>query len=162
MALEPERARSYSLRARAFEALGDLLLAEVDYDQAVNREQKNPEAYLRRGEARLRLKNYDGAQEDAEQILKLKSRSADGYHLRARVLLERAQYRRAEADWNIAIQLAKSSVGEHFLYRGMTRILLGRDQEALQDFARCLELEPSWKEKVTSAYDESMKRRPGS
>jgi len=159
--LEPERARSYFLRARAYEAIGDLLLAEVDYDQAVNREQKNPEAYLRRGDARLRLKNYDGAKEDAQQILKLNSRSPEGYDLRGRVSLERAQFSSAEADLNTAIQFAKSPVGEYFLHRGIIRIIVGRDQEALQDFSRCLELEPTWKEKVTSAYNQAMKRRTG-
>ena len=77
------------------------------------------------------------------------------------MFFERARYSSAEADLNTAIQLAKSPAGEYFLHRGLIRVMLGRDQEALQDFAQCLALEPTWKDKVTSAYDEALKRRGG-
>jgi tetratricopeptide (TPR) repeat protein/Zn-dependent protease len=74
-------------------------------NQALQKNPKDAKAYEDRGQAKLVLKDLDGALEDANQALALDPNSARGYTLRGEILGQRGNLKAAKADWAKGSQL---------------------------------------------------------
>jgi tetratricopeptide (TPR) repeat protein len=74
-------------------------------NQALQKNSKDAKAYEDRGQAKLVLKNLDGALEDANQALALDPNSARGYTLRGAILRQKGNLKAAKADWAKGSQL---------------------------------------------------------
>jgi tetratricopeptide (TPR) repeat protein len=140
IALNPDRAEYYEMRAGFRRGLGHLDGAEADYDRAIELRDR---AYLRferanllaaRGEPERALADYDLA-------IALEAWNAQFY--RGRALARAAVGRGAEALADAEHLVAESPQrAESWHARGVARLALGRAQEALGDFDRALRERP--------------------
>ena len=72
----------------------------------IDREPGNAYAYERRGQARSKLGDLDGALQDLNKLLDLDPRNGNRFALRGRAWLEKKDYRNALADFRKALELS--------------------------------------------------------
>ena len=125
---------------------------EVAHRQRVNQQiesadralQANPDdtkAYAKRGNARLFLKDYEGAIADANQILQHDPNSPEGYQLRGRARQLLGDQKGAIADYNQAIKLRPNEAW-NFVSRGHAYLQMKDYQRAIADANQALHIDP--------------------
>jgi Flp pilus assembly protein TadD len=73
-------------RARAFAALGQWSPAQDDLTLALSKRPDDALAFRLRAETNVQMKNYDAADRDVAQALRLAPREVEGYVLRGRAI----------------------------------------------------------------------------
>jgi tetratricopeptide (TPR) repeat protein len=128
-------------------------------EAATRQLQTNPQdfkAYLDRGRAYNYLKNTPQALADANQVIKLDPKSADGYSLRSLVKRSQNDLKGSDADNKIARNLSNQKIIAEttstlksnpkdinvYLMRGTAYGQLGDASKAMADFGQALKLEP--------------------
>lgn len=128
-------------------------------EAATRQLQTNPQdikAYLDRGRAYLSLRNMPQALADANQVIKLDPKSADGYSLRGLVKRSQNDLKGSQADDKTAQILSNQKIIAEttsilksnpkdinaYLMRATAKGQLGDNAKALADFDQALKLEP--------------------
>ena len=107
------------------------------------------DTYLRRGNDKMRMENYQGAIADYTQAIRLKPNDAFAYAVRGRAKEQLGQYFAAIADFDMAIRL-KPNDAVAYVGRGIAKGNLGRFWEEKQDLRTAYKL-------AEKAGDENLK-----
>ena len=94
--------------------------------------------YYYRGRAKYKLEQYEEAIEDLDVSILLNSRYAYSYYIRGKAKAELQQYKAAIEDYNMAIEIISHS-GEFYYSRGDAKANLGQNNAAIKDYVNaCL------------------------
>jgi tetratricopeptide (TPR) repeat protein len=130
-------ADDYFLQAGEKSDKGQLKAAIADYDQAIRLRPNYPEAYSRKGWARMSLSDYQGATADFEQAIRLNPNSAEAFYGRAVSRMGLKDIKGGLADLDQSIRLNPSNA-EAYGLRASLRIM--DKQKALSDIRKAIEL----------------------
>ncbi len=113
------------------------------FDRAIAADPANANAFLNRGNVRLKLRDYDGALADLNESLRLLPDCAATLVNRGHLYHQRGDSGRALQDLNRAIELdPRDAVA--VLNRGFVFEDTGKPEEALRDYDRAIELDPKY------------------
>jgi len=165
-AAEAEQLEKLFIEANAKTDAGDHQAAIEIYNHIL---ETNPEAdnvWITRAIAKWRLKDASGAFADLAQAINVNPENFEAYNRRARFRYDRQEYQRSLADFNRAIELMETLLGELkwgsaqadrdqatylatqlpdlFRFRGQAQANLGDRAAALQDLNRAIELRPDF------------------
>ena len=124
---------AYFLRGIAKYNMDDLLGADADFSEAVERNPVFTGAYYYRAITRSRLGNYDDALNDFQQAIELRPDLPDPYYSRGVTRLLNQQFEAAVADFNKFIRYEKRHVPA-YINRGMSYLYLRDTVKAMEDF----------------------------
>ncbi|MCO5168131.1 MAG: tetratricopeptide repeat protein [Planctomycetes bacterium] len=141
LAAHPEHAELLVNRGNALLALGRLFEAEASFERAIAAAPTLMQAWAGRAAARLRQGRRELALEDLDRAVVLSPTTPELYHNRANARSAAGDVEGALADLDRAIDLAPGAGA--LVNRGVLRARRGRHEEALQDYARALELDPA-------------------
>lgn len=124
--------------------------------QALKNNPKDVIAYEQRGQARLALKDVEGALEDANQLLKLNPNAFSGYNLRGAILSQKGDIKGAKAAWARGTQLLQNQMLQDanqaivkdpqnisaYLKRAEAKTFLKDYKGAVKDCTQALKLDP--------------------
>jgi tetratricopeptide (TPR) repeat protein len=123
-------------------SLGNFRAAESDYTLAIKYNPQETKNYLaRRGNARVRLQDYQGAIADTTQALQMNSQNAYAYSVRADAKIGLKNYQSAIADLNQAVQL-DPKYSYAFNQRATANLRLKNYRQALSDADQSLRISP--------------------
>ena len=117
------------------------------YTQSLQLNPNIPEAYNKRGIAKVNLEQYEGAFSDFNEAIRLNPKYATTYTNRGIAKGKLEQYEEAIADFDTAIDL-DSEYTEAYFVRGIAKAALERYEEAIADYNEVIRLNP----KHASAY----------
>lgn len=116
---------------------GEPVQAPLTIDEFTARDHGN------RGLAYLKLKRYEYALNDFNQVIKLNPNSAEAHTYRGTVYHDLEQYKVALSDFNQAIKL-DSGLELAFLNRGINYLSMGQNENARKDFDQAIDLRPNF------------------
>ena len=123
----------YFLRGIAKYNLDDLLGAEADFTEAIERNPVFTTAFTYRAITRSRLGNYDDALNDFREAIELRPDLPNPYYSRGVTRLLNQQFEEAIKDFDNFIQYEKK-VADAYLNRGVCYLYLKDTVRALSDF----------------------------
>lgn len=120
---------------------GDYQGAIADYDESIDLDDQNADAFNERGLAKYGLQNYQAALSDYDQALTLDDRHANAYGNRGLTKHALRDYQGAVEDYNQAIRLNPQYA---YVYhnRGVSKYNLQDLQGALSDYDQALRIDP--------------------
>lgn len=130
-------------RGRARLDQQNLLAAETDFGEALQRGYDDPEVYFQRGHVRMAQANLDGAAEDFTSAIAQGYTSPLVYYFRAKVGQFQGEHARVLEDCSAAIA-GGLHYGEVHQMRAYAAIRLQQLESAEADYAKAVELEPSY------------------
>ncbi len=126
-------------RGNAYADLGQYEQAIADYNQAIQINPQDAEAYNNRGIAYADLGQYEQATADYNQALQINPQLAEAYYNRGNAYYDLGQYEQAIADYTQAIQI-NPQLAKAYHNRGVTYAHLGQYEQAIADFKQALVL----------------------
>jgi tetratricopeptide (TPR) repeat protein len=123
IALDPQLAAAYLIRANSFDGLGQWQDALKDCTKAISLDPGNSGAYLKRAFASYKLERYEETLTDAGKAIELDPRLADAYYLRAQGYLSLQRFREAMCDSAKALELDSKMEGPFECYEQAQRKL---------------------------------------
>ena len=142
-----------------FVSLGRQKLKQQDYpsaitlfNQALEKDAQDVNAYHSRGEAFFVLKDYEAAIKDFNRFLELSPNNHLVYFYRGYIRAEKGDYQDAIADFNQAIQV-NPNFDLAYTNRGFAYAQLGDPQRAIADYERAIEINP---ESATAYYNRGL------
>ncbi|MBP0583508.1 tetratricopeptide repeat protein, partial [Labrys sp. LIt4] len=137
LALTPQSARHYTLRALLYRKQGKNDLALADFNEAVNKGAKGAGDYADRGRSYFDVGNYEKALADFDTSLRTAPDNAMVHGYRGVTLLRLGRINEAVADLTFQIEKGGNNVipGD-YTHRGFALIELGKPDEAKADFAK--------------------------
>jgi len=121
---------------------GDRVGARSLLDRAQSLDAGWSMTYLYRGQVHLSLSDWRAARADFDEFVKREPKRADGYALRADARFHQEELAGAIEDAVLALKI-DPDCGEAYFARGCAFAGLGRDDEALRDYTRCIGLRPA-------------------
>lgn len=117
--------------------------AIANYNQALQINPNNPDAYFQRGVAHYQLGNKQATIKDFNQVLRLTPKNPLAYLIRGSVRGELKDYQGAIKDLNQGISLNPNN---HFIYysRGFVRNSMGDTKGAIADYDQVIRLKPDY------------------
>jgi type IV pilus biogenesis/stability protein PilW len=122
---------------------GRLDQAIAEFNQAIELNPRDAEAYNYRGSAYLKKGQIDRAIADYDQVLRLKPRYAEAYTDRGVAYGAKGQYDRAIADFNRAVEL-NPRYAPAWSCRGGMYLNKGQIDRAIADFSKAVEVDPGY------------------
>jgi tetratricopeptide (TPR) repeat protein len=124
--------------------LGDKRGAIEDYEESLQRNDKNSQAWFYRGNALTDVRKYQEAIVSYDRAIQVNAdwgsvKPADARANRALARLKGGDNQGAIEDYSQALQLNPSDAGAHY-YRGVARASIGDKKGALEDFQNAGEL----------------------
>jgi tetratricopeptide (TPR) repeat protein len=147
----PKYAMAYIRRGRAYHHLGEYQKAIADYDQTLTLKQYEAEAYYGHGDAARALGDYPQAIADYTASLK-KRWTAFVMWERAETYREMKETQSAFADYKAVIKHYEAIIKRNsedsvsYYHRGKAYAQIDKDQLALADFDRAIEIQPNFVE----------------
>jgi class 3 adenylate cyclase/Tfp pilus assembly protein PilF len=111
------------------------------FDAAIHAQPDFLDAYVKRAEARRRLKQYDQSLEDCNKVIQLKPDDPRGYNCRGYGHQLLRQFEAAIPDFNEAIRCNPNFVLA-YEHRGTTYTLLQKYDRAVADYTEAIQLSP--------------------
>jgi len=137
-------------------ARGDNPGAIAQFTEAIQQDPQNFCAYLNRGVAYQRMKQYDQALRDYDEAIRIVPAFGMAYHYRGHIHSDRNEYELAIRDYDQAIkcagavqvdgqgQLVAVDLPAAYYDRGNALYRLGRYQEAVESYDQALALAPNF------------------
>lgn len=149
----------YIGRARLLLEKGDTVAALADVDKALGINKNLANAYLIRADVAINShRDYENAQKDMSEAIRLQPREAGLYINRAYLRYNLDDYSGAMSDYDYALQLDGLNVAALF-NRGLLRMEVRDYDNAIADFSRALEIDPrDYRSLYNRAYLYSEKR----
>lgn len=141
--LRPEAPSAYRLRAKAWADSGNPVRAVSDLDEAVRIAKDDADLYFDRATILMRQKMYEPAVADCNRGLALDPARADLLALRGRIHAANGRSGQARLDLGRAIETDPDGCADYYIWRGDLSLELEDNCEALQDYDRALELQPT-------------------
>lgn len=120
-------------RGRAFQEMGDLNKARVDFESALAYDPKNFQILLSLAAVQLEEKNYASALLYATKAEEISGAPAMASFLKGRALHQLGLPEDALKAYGNAIQIDKD-FGQAYLNRGLLKVALDRNKQACEDF----------------------------
>lgn len=138
----PRDGAAYRRRADAEVRLKNYREAVADYTKAIQLKAGNADAYYNRGMAQIQLEQYKKAVADFTAAVRLRPDDAGALYGRgvARVML--FDYKTAITDFNKAL-VVDEKMADAYEYRGIAYASLDKSDEACQDLAQAVNLNPN-------------------
>jgi len=141
--LSPETADYYQNRGSFYLYFLDLPeLAMADYEKGLSLAPADPSMYLTRGLARNALGQTDQALEDYDKAIELDPDYGAAYFERGVIKFTRELHDKAIIDFTQSIRL-DHNLAMSYARRAIQFDLLGRTKEAISDYRKVLEIDPS-------------------
>ena len=141
--LNPFLPGAYYIRGYIFRELGDNDKAEADFTQALLFSPENKTYILLRADVRARQKRYDEALADIDALLKREPNSAQFHFEKGTVQLSANDTLGAFNSFDKAVIYDQRNPTNRSA-RALTNILLGKDDEALNDLNTAIDLGSKW------------------
>jgi tetratricopeptide (TPR) repeat protein len=125
----------------------DTLAAYNTFDNLIDIDKTNPEAWGARALINIIMNNRDEALEDYNQSIKLKTRNPNAYINRGILNYEKHKYRQALADYDKAIELDSTNLSALF-NRALLRNEVGEYNNAITDLDKIIKIDPSLSEAI--------------
>jgi tetratricopeptide (TPR) repeat protein len=135
----------YFYRGNSYLFRGQYKRAIEEYDQALELNPSDAEAYNNRGLAYSDLGQYERAIQDYDQALDINPQLAEAYINRGTVYHDLGQYERAIQDYDQALDI-NPQLAEAYINRGNAYYYLGQYERAIQDYDQALEINPGYAE----------------
>lgn len=113
------------------------------FDEAIASFKEFPDAYLRRGLAKVGLSLYEGAIHDCNETLILKQDCYEAYYLRGLAKVSIDHYEESIQDFGEAIRLRQDYYSAYY-FRGIAMMRLDRHEEAIHDFDNAVRLKQDY------------------
>jgi tetratricopeptide (TPR) repeat protein len=139
----PEEPHFLVARAINYTAQGDYPKALLDYNAAIQLDIADPDAWMRRGVVKVKLKDLNGALADYTQSIKLKDNNEMVWLYRGDLMVQLNKVKDAIEDYTVAIT-HQPEYGIAYYHRGIAKQRSGNLKEACED----LKLAQSLKVKV--------------
>lgn len=120
----------------------DLDGAIAAYTRALALDQRLPDAYNNRGDARKNKGDLAGAVADFSQVIRLKPAAFEGYFNRGIAYLMLEDFANALSDLTFCVELSPKDANS-VLNRGSAYHGLGKEKEAIADYTTAIELLPT-------------------
>ncbi len=127
-------------RGRAFQEMGDLNKARVDFESALAYDPKNFQILLSLAAVQLEEKNYASALLYATKAEEISGAPAMASFLKGRALHQLGLPEDALKAYGAAIQIDKD-FGQAYLNRGILKVALDRQKQACEDFKLAMVLD---------------------
>ncbi len=111
------------------------------YQNAIDRNDKNVEAYTALANVQYQAKNSITAQKNADQAIKLNPKFADAYRVRAKIFSDQLKVAEVINDISTVI-LLEPEVDENYFTRGIYYQLFAQHPNAINDFTKVINLNP--------------------
>ncbi len=115
------------------------------YNKALQLDPNNPDAYQRRGNSHVQLKNWQAGLADFNQVLRLNPKNAFAYAYRSYIRLYLGDFQESFNDSDKSIQIEPNSpttTAISYGARGVANLALGKKQDAIRDIAQASKLSP--------------------
>jgi len=146
--LRPEDPAGYIGRGKAYRSVNANQKALADFNKAIERDRKNAEVHLMRGEVSLDMKGYGAAAADCEAALDLGAGGdrvsaclARAHAGKGERLYTEGQYENAAGEFTDALKYSAGNL-EYLVWRAASNVLAGRYEVALPDLDRVLADDP--------------------
>jgi tetratricopeptide (TPR) repeat protein len=123
---------------------GKLAEAEARLTRAMETRKEWVQALVARGQTRYRLKKYDDAIADFDEVIRLRPEMASAYDQRGLAYSYSGRHEKAIPDYTKAIELAPEQA-QPYNNRGWAHLELKRYPEAMADLNQALELNPAYR-----------------
>ncbi len=145
----PKKARGYLNRGSAYEAVGLLDKAVLDYDQAIKIQPDFAEAYYNRGITHFSMGFPDQAVQDYDKAIGFKPDYADAYNNRGNAYYSKGFSEKAISDFSRAVQI-KPDFAEAYNNRSNAYRAKGFLEQAILDCSKAIEIQPDFAEAYNS------------
>lgn len=133
LSTNPSHVKSLYNRGRAYEEIGSIAKAKADFEQVIDIDEKNVNAYLSLAKISYNEHSYNKVLVFAGEAIELNENSAQAHFLAARGSHQLGYFDQALESYNNAISINKD-FGEAYLYRGALKIGLEKPRSACEDF----------------------------
>jgi len=140
IALQPEYAAAYLMRARCNAAMNKPIAAMPDFNKYIEMRPDDAAAFLERGTAQKAQHSYPEAIADSTSAINLDPTLDTAYNLRGSTFREMGQPEKAVADFTKAVEIRP--IMNNYFQRGATYQVLGRHELAVVDFSAAITIEP--------------------
>jgi serine/threonine-protein kinase len=141
LARVPTDWRALAWCAHAYVHVPDPAKTVAYADRAIRLRPRSMPLYGFRGNARVQMKDWDGAIEDYTRALELRRDSPGVYSNRAWAWVQKKEFEKGIADMTRAIELAPKNAS-HYAHRGRFRAANKDPRGALEDFDQAARLDP--------------------
>lgn len=135
----PEEPHFLVARAINYTAQGDYPKALLDYNAAIQLDIADPDAWMRRGGVKVKLKDLNGALADYTQSIKLKDDNERVWLLRGDLMMQLNKIKDAIEDYTVAIT-HQPDYGIAYYHRGISKQRSGNLKEACEDLKQAQSL----------------------
>jgi tetratricopeptide (TPR) repeat protein len=140
IALKPDLADAYLMRAKALVADDQPERSFRDFSQTIEMRPNDPQPLIERGTAYMELKDYQAAIGDANAAIALDTNLASAYNLRGSAVRSMGNLKGALADFDRAVNLLPNL--SNYYERGTTYQMLGEHDKAIADFTQMIAFKP--------------------
>jgi tetratricopeptide (TPR) repeat protein len=146
----PGNASYYTGRAINYTAQGDLVKALADYNASIHLDNANADVWLKRGQIKQKMKDFNGALADFTQSIKLKDNDEKVWMCRGNLMLELKRVKEAIEDYTIAATL-KPEFGLAYYSRAIANQKGGNLKDACEDLQKAKALGTTVDEKTKAS-----------
>ena len=138
---QPNDPENYRQRALSYRASGKLAEAEADYTQAIEI-QARPDDYTRRARIALKQNKAAAGLKDLDHAIEINPQDIAARRVRAYAYLQKKEWARSIAEYDVIIQSAKKPDLEALERRGFAYRSLQKYDLAVADFSKMIEFKP--------------------
>ena len=142
-----DNAENYYYHGMVSEKMKNFNQAEIDYDKAIQKNNKYTEAYLALAALRLQLNKPDAAMENCNALLAFDPVNKSAYLIRSRIYAKLTEYPKAIDDMS-KILYNNPDDKEMYLARGNYYQEFTQHQNAINDFTKALMIDPTFSEAI--------------
>lgn len=140
--LTPKTSEKFSSRGAVRSRVGDLNGAELDFDKAIELNDKNADAYCGRGYLKLYLGETATAAADFSKAISIDPAKTDAYCGRGQARSDLGDEKGASADFDYAIKLDPKNAPS-YIFRGYHLGRYGETWQAIADYDKTIQLDPT-------------------
>ena len=135
LAIKPRSLEVLYNRGRAYQELGDIIKATIDFEKVLKLNNDHVQAHLSLGNIDFLNEDYEGAYYQFNAVVKKYKQNSDGLMYRGKANFKLGKIREAQLDYDAAIRV-NSQNGYAFLYRGALKVNRKRVKSACADFSK--------------------------
>lgn len=128
--------------AAAYRQQGDLKRSLAHFELALEHDETDPSVLLGIAAIRIARREFDKAEQNINQVLRLQPENSEAYLMRGRLAQSQGKIKEAVQHYEQAIEMSPGTSGPPaYVSIGQLHIYLGRLQEARESFQKALEID---------------------
>lgn len=140
---DPKNAKAYSMRASAFQEMGNMDSALSDYNHALKIDSTLHQALINRSEILSGKKDFTQAEKDYSYIINKSPKDVAGYNNRGSLYLDKKEYDKALTDFTQLVKIAPDNAFGWY-NRGVCFVNLHQYDSAITDFRKSIKLNSTY------------------